>query len=474
MTDENTTAILHMGLDSLTNDAKATEDYTKETAELLDKKLPQLLSLKRYDEAVEEVLVLEKKCRQACDAVNCSKLCKRIILLYKDDAKDWGKMLDYFGILCKKRGQLRRVIIDLVTLGMEWVTGELSPKGEKKDAKLIEKKEDVMKVLDQITEGKIFVEVERARLIKIMADDREAEGKLDAAAQLLQEVQVETFGSMDKLEKAEYILNQMRLMLLRKDYIRVQIASRKINEKFLEADDFQQVKLQFHANMVAYYLHEEQYLEAAKCFEKSLKTKCVDEGEQKEWEPILSQLLLYVLLGKRSEEQVELMKKLLKEVARKKMEAVEKLRDLVSQFLTNKLIAWPLPFDAELKKHPVFADATNGGHRLTTLRKRVVQHNLRIVSLYYTRAETKRLMTLLALSQNELETELSELMNARIDRPAGIVRFGDEAKSEAKMTQWAGSIDRVLDLVKETGHLIQKERMIQEAKSKMKAKAGGK
>lgn len=65
-------------------------------------------------------------------------------------------------------------------------------------------------------------------------------------------------------------------------------------------------------------------------------------------------------------------------------------------------------------------------------------------------------------------------MNARIDRPAGIVRFGDEAKSEAKMTQWAGSIDRVLDLVKETGHLIQKERMIQEAKSKMKAKAGGK
>lgn len=56
------------------------------------------------------------------------------------------------------------------------------------------------------------------------------------------------------------------------------------------------------------------------------------------------------------------------------------------------------------------SDATNGAHRLTTLRKRVVQHNLRIVSLYYTRAETKRLMTLLALSQNELETELSELV----------------------------------------------------------------
>ena len=55
-------------------------------------------------------------------------------------------------------------------------------------------------------------------------------------------LQVETFGSMDRIEKSKFILNQMRLFLLKKDYIRVQIASRKINPKFLEADDFQEIK----------------------------------------------------------------------------------------------------------------------------------------------------------------------------------------------------------------------------------------
>jgi hypothetical protein len=102
----------------------------------------------------------------------------------------------------------------------------------------------------------IFVEVERARLIRIMSRMKEAEGDINEAANLLQEVQVcirsyvrfrtdctkrkeqlagfeyaqsfhlksrilqmyrmmvsrqvETFGAMDRKEKAEYILDQMR------------------------------------------------------------------------------------------------------------------------------------------------------------------------------------------------------------------------------------------------------------------------
>ncbi|CAD7958450.1 unnamed protein product [Amoebophrya sp. A25] len=475
MTDENTSQILHMGLESLTTDGKATEDYTEQVKELLEKKLPPLIQKKRFDDAVEEILTLEKKCRQACDAVSCSKLCKRIILMYKDDAKDWQTMLDYFSILTKKRGQLRRATTDLVLMGMEWINQ--TPALDKT------KRDQLMKVLDQITEAKIFVEVERARLIKIMADDLEAEGKLDEAAALLQEVQVETFGSMEKMEKAKFILNQMRIMLLRRDFIRVQIASRKINEKFLEAEDFQDIKLQYQSNMVQYYLHEEQYLEAAKCFEKSLNTKCVADGEQAKWEPILSNLLIYVLLATRSTEQTEMMAKLMKEVPRKKLEAVEKLQSLVKDFQTDKLLAWPLPCDAELKQHPVFkkpaATATTKSGTvadlMALLRKRVIQHNLRVVSLYYVRVETTRLMALLGLTQNELEEELSELVIAksifaRIDRPKGVIRFGDEPSAEAKLNTWSSCVDTVLDLVKDTGHLIQKERMIQEAKAKLKKK----
>ena len=50
-------------------------------------------------------------------------------------------------------------------------------------------------------------------------------------------LQVETFGSMEKREKVEFILEQMRLCLAKKDYVRTQIISKKINTKYFEESD---------------------------------------------------------------------------------------------------------------------------------------------------------------------------------------------------------------------------------------------
>lgn len=102
-----------------------------------------------------------------------------------------------------------------------------------------ETKIKLIETLRSITEGKIYVEVERARLTHILAKIREEEGNAAEAAKIIQELQVETYGSMDKREKVELILEQMRLCLAIKDYIRTQIISKKINTKFFEEDDTQ-------------------------------------------------------------------------------------------------------------------------------------------------------------------------------------------------------------------------------------------
>lgn len=47
---------------------------------------------------------------------------------------------------------------------------------------------------------------------------------------------METFGSMEKDEKVRFILEQMRLCLAKKDYIRTQIISKKISIKFFAAE----------------------------------------------------------------------------------------------------------------------------------------------------------------------------------------------------------------------------------------------
>jgi hypothetical protein len=85
--------------------------------------------------------------------------------------------------------------------------------------------------LRDITDGKIFVESERARLTRLLADIKEANGDVVGAADVLQEVAVETYGALDKKEKADFILEQVRLTLLKKDYVRALIQSRKINRK---------------------------------------------------------------------------------------------------------------------------------------------------------------------------------------------------------------------------------------------------
>lgn len=75
---------------------------------------------------------------------------------------------------------------------------------------------------------------------------KEEEGDIIEAANIIQELQVETYGSMEKREKVELILEQMRLCLAKKDYIKTQIISKKINTKFFEDADTQDLKLKFY------------------------------------------------------------------------------------------------------------------------------------------------------------------------------------------------------------------------------------
>jgi 26S proteasome regulatory subunit N5 len=50
------------------------------------------------------------------------------------------------------------------------------------------------------------VEIERARLKKILAEIQEADGDVLGAATIMEALQIDTYGSMDKSEKVEFIL----------------------------------------------------------------------------------------------------------------------------------------------------------------------------------------------------------------------------------------------------------------------------
>lgn len=55
--------------------------------------------------------------------------------------------------------------------------------------------------------------------------------QVDEACDIIQDVHVETYGSLDKKEKADFLLEQIRLTLAKKDFVRTIIISKKVGSR---------------------------------------------------------------------------------------------------------------------------------------------------------------------------------------------------------------------------------------------------
>lgn len=118
--------------------------------------------------------------------------------------------------------------------------------------------------------------------------------------------------------------------------------------------------------------------------------------------------------------------------------------------------------------------------RWVDLRKRVIEHNVRVVAKYYTRIQMPRLTQLLDLTEDETEKYISELVTAKtvyakIDRPARIVSFAKPRDADDVLNEWSGNMKSLLGLLERIDHLITKEEMmarIQPTKVPKAAKTG--
>lgn len=197
---------------------------------------------KSLDVAIIALFSFEKKCRINNDITSLKEVCIHIIRLCKTKS-DWLKLNAALATINKRSSLIRTVIISVVNEALLYV----------KDTPSLECKVDLIKALKEICDGKIYVESESANLHFMLSKIYEDRGDITEACEIIQDVHVETYGSLSKKEKTEYILEQMRLNLLKRDYIRVLIHSRKMNLKTIEEDGFAQVKIRFYTMMVEYH-----------------------------------------------------------------------------------------------------------------------------------------------------------------------------------------------------------------------------
>jgi 26S proteasome regulatory subunit N5 len=198
------------------------------------------------------MLNFEKKCRLNNDMPSLKEICLAIVRLCHS-LGNYPKLNASLLVLNKRRSQSKNAITAIVQEAMTYLVTCPS----------IDIKMELIKTLITVCTGKMYVEAEDARLHLILALIYETRDDIASACDMIQDVHVETYGSLSKTEKAgqivfglccslianmlimmtaiEYILQQIRLNLKRKDFIRTMIQSRKMNRKTIEQEGFNDV-----------------------------------------------------------------------------------------------------------------------------------------------------------------------------------------------------------------------------------------
>jgi len=489
---------------------KQLKDYTEEVAKQLPELIKPIDGGKKPSElpsVLANLLSLEKKTRLAADAKSTTTVASAILDACWE-CKDFKALNENISVLTKRRAQLQKVVESVIQHGARLVKEIDTSKseGEATQRELIE-------TLRTVSSGKMFVELERAQLTQLLASMDERAGRVKEAADILQEIQVETIGSMPAQEKVEYLLEQVRLVLAKRDFVRTEIIAKKVdvkqfNEPDAKTDDrWQAIKIKYYTLMIEYHKHYSNYLEITKAYREIFHTNVI-QTDQAQWRDVLTKLVIYGILSPWDAELSDILHRISKE---KKLEQLPAVKSVLDEFIGSEVMSWPLSVADEWKQNETFTEVTasavdrdpnamsdaptpssssvrlsdeldvseteaerkegagSGAARWNDLHKRIVQHNIRVIGGYYSHIRSERLCQLLQLPAHATELLLSDMVSsgqlyAKIDRPQGLISFRRPLPPAEVLNTYANDLSALLNVVEKTCHMINKENMIHKIK----------
>ncbi|OII71507.1 PCI domain-containing protein [Cryptosporidium andersoni] len=477
-------------LDSLVKDPKCVEDLRDLVNENIDKYSKQINS-ENFSQILEIMLQIEKRCRQAFDGDSLCILAEKIII-WSEKYGSLDTSLEYLQLLCKKRGQLKKVISHIIHIYMKWLIdcedieiewfesnnhGELNIFARSNEHSPLISTEDCIKVitaLNEITKGKIYLELEAARLMIILSRIKESQNKVKEASNILEDITIETIGNMKIKEKYQYILEQMRLALLCKDFVRLQIFAKKINTKVL--DNYNDLKLIYHQYLIYLWLYEQEPYEIAQCYANLLDSLITSPSSDNldifssipnhikifsypklDISLCIEGFIFYMVLVPCSEikdnELARFKKKYIKYIQQKIPYCEYFIDDYLNKevlfFENTKFFTYPIPsyFEQHIKKSDIFVRDSNieyirmdcldnrnmlvpkmyyqnhkrckinlciASDRLKLFLHRIQQRNLCIFSRYYRTITFERIQELINIDEIDLQIEINDLIERKL------------------------------------------------------------
>lgn len=440
--------------------------------DLVEEKLKELnlsdvesIKKQKFQDAIEELHQLEKKYRTAGDAISIGRILVAIVEIH-------------FGL--SKFSELNESILTFTTkkhLQSEHAIGAMLRKCcECVD--LIDDRSIKMKLLETlkaVTDGKLYAEIERAKVCKELSAMRKEDNDIMNAIKTLEDLKIDTITTLDRKDKIEIILQLMDLLVESKEFVKCLIISKKINKQILDqTPDYEALKIRFYNLMIIIDRHEN-YLSTSRHYQAILTTEKV-QVEIEERKKILALAVIYCILSPFDHEKSDMMARLSKN---KFLDEIPHYQELLKEFTTAELINWytmKAKFKEELSILGIFDVSTQEGLKCwKDLRTATIEHNIKVFATYYQRAYLSHMSEFLDINVDETEKFLCNLIvkksiNAKIDRLTGIVRFNQPHFNAANekptncqpkqniLEDWLQQVSLLMKLIDHTTHLINKEK----------------
>ena len=424
------------------------------------------------DVELKKLIDEEKATRLENEFEKNRSTCKKILeIIYgRNDFKNYLKLFEY---LTQRRNQSRESIISMVKHCINEILPNLK---NQKDAR------DLLNTIIRVTEGKIFVEYEYSQAIRKMTEIHLMSNEINDAAKLIQDVQIEAFGSLEADYKIDYILFQMQVLIEKGDYIRTLIVSNKIKRNHLDDEGIELLKIRFFRLMILYYIHEKKYIEVSKCYKilydfvKSVNDKLVEvEKKSLEIKPKIIDNYLqikkdndlqklfenYVLFLSICPPELET-KNMLNELLIKYKKELDKNKSIlyiVEKRLSDEIIKIDNKLFNRYKDFDIFKENQD---LINLFRKYWIQHDLSLFEKFFAKIHIQRITEMTLVPIDEIESEIADMVvnnyiYARINRIEKIVNFKKKTDYHDVLDNFNYDMDGMLKKIEETCHLINKE-----------------
>ena len=399
-------------------------------------------------------------------------ICKQILSIISK-RNDFPNYLRLFEYLTQRRNQSRESIISMVKNTLNDVLPHLK---DNKDSS------DLLKTIIKVTEGKIFVEYEYSQAIRRMTEIHLMNNQIDEAAKLIQDVQIEAFGSLENKYKVDYILFQMQVLLEKGDYIRSLMISNKIKRNHLDDEGFELLKIRFFQLMIQYFFHEKKYIEVSKCYKtlydfvKSIDEKLNDvEKKSKEIKPeildnyikvkkendlqkLFESWVLFLSLCPPELETKNMLNELLLKY-KKQLDYDKNILYIVEERLSDDIILIDNTLFDKYKDFEIFKQHQD---LIKLFRKYWIQHDLSLFEKFFGKIHIERICEMTLVPMEEIEDELADMVVnnyifAKINRIEKMVNFRKRKDYHDELDNFNYDMDSMLKKIEDTCHLINKE-----------------